>query len=400
MTSCSLKLCWLTAVALGVAGVAKLVDLGEFDRQLASWSLLQHDTLRFGVVVGLPIVEVGLCMAYWCLPGRRPAVAACMLTLLGTFSIAYAIEAFAGDPPDCACFGMLLRRLEFQNTATWVLGRNAALAAPSVLVVWSGRRRTSGVSALRGSTSSAGGFTLVETLVVISIVATIVAILLPALGHARRSGRVATTLNNLRQHAGIFLLYSKDFGEQFPYFTRPEPGPSTQLVDPSGQVRYANYFGAYYIWKIALSASYYNSTDTRTGFASPFQSEAPRSTWDYLYPCVFLTDPAYWRPETRMYPPTQFRSTRHSDVVYPSAKVLMSDEAYWETTLYLNAPFAAGGCVDGSAQRVAAHRIPRAYVLGEGSDSPATSPYGYHAGSNDVFMHTIGGVAARDFLGP
>jgi type II secretory pathway pseudopilin PulG len=320
-----------------------------------------------------------------------------MLALLGTFSIAYSIEAFTGDPPDCACFGLLLRRLDFQNKAAWVLGRNAALAVPPVLVVWSRRRRTSSVPALRGSTSGAGGFTLVEALVVIAIVATIVAILLPALGHARRSGRVAVTLNNLGQHASIFLLYSNDFGEQFPYFTRPEPGPSTKLVDPSGQVRYTNYFGARYAWKIALSASYYNSADTRVGFASPFQAEAPRPTWDYLYPCVFLTDPAYWRAETRMYPPAQFRSTRQSDVLYPSAKVLVSDESYWETTLYLKSPFAAGGCVDGNAQRVAAHRIPRPYVLGEGTDSPETSPYGYHAGSNDVFMHTIGGASARDF---
>lgn len=391
------RLCWLTAVAFAVAGGAKLVDLGEFEGQLAGWSLLPHGLVRFGVVIGVPVVEIGLCAMYACFPARRRVVAAWMLVLLGVFSMAYAFEAFTGIPPDCACFGLFSRQLEFQNDAAWVLGRNAALGVPPMLVLWTGRRRASDAAAPTQDTRGVRGFTLLEMLVVITVIATIVAILLPALRYARRSGRESATLNNLRQHAGIFLLYGHDYREQFPYFTRPEPGASTPLVDPSGRVWKTNYFGAYRNWPIALSHGYYNGTGTRAGFASPFRAESPDSSWDYLYPCVFLADPTYWRYETRMVPPAQFRSTRHGDVAYPSAKVLLSDERYWEATKYSPSPRAAGGCVDGHAELVAASRLAPQYVLGEGTGSPLSSQYGFHAGRYDAFMHTIGGCAERDF---
>lgn len=392
------QLCWLTASILGLAGVIKLVDLGEFERQLASWSLLSHDTLRFGVVIGLPIVEIGMCAAFACFPSRRVVIAAGMLVLLFTFSVAYSIEAIAGTSPDCGCFGMLFRQMEFRTETGWVLGKNLLLAVPPALLIWS--RRCHAPTASHGRASGARGFSLVETLVVISVVAIMTAIVLPALSHARRSGRVSTTLSTVRQHSGVFLMYSQDFSEQFPYFTRPEPGPSTTLIDPSGLERVVDYFGARYAWPTALTARYYNGAESRSGvFVSPFRTELQRPSWDYLYPCVFLADPTYWRPETRMFPPMQFRSTRQSDISFPSAKVLISDECYWETTQNTPSPFAAAGCVDGHAERVSAQRIPRPYVLGEGTGNPNTSPYGYHAGSNDVFMHTIGGVSERDFFG-
>lgn len=398
MAGYSQKLCFLTAAIFGVAGVAKLVDLSEYDNQLSSWSLLSHNLARFGVVIGLPIVEVGLCAAYTCLPAYRKTAAAWMLTMLVIFSFAYAFEAYSGVPPDCACFGMLFRRMEFQNEVAWLFAKNAALGVPPVMVLWTGRRHASGVNAPRGRTLGVRGFTLVETLVVITVIAVIVAILLPALSHVRQSGRVSASLSNLRQHAGVFLLYTNDYAEQFPYFTRPEPGLSTPLVDPSGRVWNTYYFSAYHNWALALSDGYYNSTGSREGFSSPFRSMSPGVSWDYLYPCVFLADPAYWRTETRMVPPVQFRSIRLGEVVFPGAKVLISDECYWESTRHTSSPFAAGGFVDGHADRVAGRRHARQYGPGDGSGTPLSSPYGHHGGTTNAFMHLIGGVSERDII--
>ena len=73
------------------------------------------------------------------------------------------------------------------------------------------------------------GFTLIELLVVIAIIALLVGILLPALGKARTSSRLAVSLSNVRQIQGATLGYRNDFKDQVPtffgyQFDRPE-GP-------------------------------------------------------------------------------------------------------------------------------------------------------------------------------
>jgi len=52
------------------------------------------------------------------------------------------------------------------------------------------------------------GFTLIETLVVISLLAVLISILLPALSRARESGRGVVCLANLRQCASICMIYA------------------------------------------------------------------------------------------------------------------------------------------------------------------------------------------------
>lgn len=54
------------------------------------------------------------------------------------------------------------------------------------------------------------GFTLVEMMVVISIISLLVALLLPALSSAQDSGRLVTCLSNLRQNLTAMQLYLND----------------------------------------------------------------------------------------------------------------------------------------------------------------------------------------------
>ena len=67
------------------------------------------------------------------------------------------------------------------------------------------------------------GFTLIELLVVISIIALLMAILMPSLNKARARAREVVCLSNLRQWGLAFGLYTQDNNDSFPYYTWPRP---------------------------------------------------------------------------------------------------------------------------------------------------------------------------------
>jgi prepilin-type N-terminal cleavage/methylation domain-containing protein/prepilin-type processing-associated H-X9-DG protein len=63
-------------------------------------------------------------------------------------------------------------------------------------------------------------FTLIELLVVISVIALLIAILLPALGHAHSAARTQKCSINQRSIAQAFQLYSADNKERFPHWSQ------------------------------------------------------------------------------------------------------------------------------------------------------------------------------------
>ena len=79
-----------------------------------------------------------------------------------------------------------------------------------------------------------GGFTLVELLVVIGIIAVLIAILLPALARAREQAKVVQCQSNLKQIFTASIAYANDFRDRFPdkyttgdYGFRRAPGQIT-----------------------------------------------------------------------------------------------------------------------------------------------------------------------------
>ncbi len=82
------------------------------------------------------------------------------------------------------------------------------------------------------------GFTLVELLVVIAIIALLIAILLPAIGEARRAGKLTMCLSNLKQFGVATGSYAADYEDRIWGFTWRKTGTPNNQRLPSQWVQY------------------------------------------------------------------------------------------------------------------------------------------------------------------
>ena len=87
------------------------------------------------------------------------------------------------------------------------------------------------------------GFTLVELLVVIGIIALLIAILLPALSKARKQGLEIKCMSNLRQMCMAMVIYADGHKGLMPYKggDGTTGDPVTKIVAPGGGKNYASW---------------------------------------------------------------------------------------------------------------------------------------------------------------
>lgn len=79
---------------------------------------------------------------------------------------------------------------------------------------------------------AATGFTLVELIVVISIITLLVALLLPTLSKARDSANLSACLANQRQIGTAFRVYTTDYNDRLPWFTMSSNRGGGEIKSP------------------------------------------------------------------------------------------------------------------------------------------------------------------------
>ncbi len=228
-------------------------------------------------------------------------------------------------------------------------------------------------------------FSVIEIIVVVAIMGTLVALVAPALYHARQQARRAISLSKLRSHVMIFSSYAQSYDEYFPYFTNPR---KIVELEYRGTKIPCRYFDSHFRWPVALAADYYNDL-------APHPSQlAPTTTHicSYYYSASFFADTRFSRLETRT-GPAQWRAVRRSEVVFPSAKALFSEVV--ETVPWVRSPLTkivGLGMVDGSAQHRNPAQCAEPVLKGEGPWKGAVFQIGIYG------MHTVDGVAGRDVV--
>lgn len=402
----------MVALFITVAGAAKIKDIDVFRQSLESWSLIPV-AVRSTVATVVPILEIGLGFA-WLLGLNRRILTLLIAGLLICFTSVYAIHRIAGYAPDCQCLGKLLRVQGLEHQADVLIWRNGVLIG--VLGIgWMIAYRRQGQSRPKAAVTSGlwhqrnhRGFTLVETLVSVAVIAMLISILIPVLARVRGYARESVDRSNLRQHAVILTQYTGDWSGAHPLFLDPSQAISSFRWESRETEIETSYFLSCQAWPMALADAYYEGQVVEGAFWSPKESQSRAEAGDtfyaitsYSYPCSFIARPSYWKPETRLDDPAkQTGLTRASEVRFPSAKALLVLQTDGLSGLDdLSASSVSNLTValyDGSANGFSDADGVAAVVDADGAG--ARLDWSYHIRDWPRLHHTPDGILGRDIV--
>lgn len=386
-------------VLLLCAAMLKLLDVPHFADAVRTWPFVPG---RAAYVVALGVANLEVVVALgWLLrlfPRAAFALAASGLVVsIGVFA------AFVGSatPPRCGCFGILEQHYARIGSAEHVVVRNAVvlaiLGAGGGLAWFRATPRTRPPDPVRISRPT--GFSIIEVVMSVALVAVLLSLIAPALTGMRERGEAAVSLSNMRQHATTFAVYAVDFDDQYPYFVYRD---ADAVVRCESEAVVIGHWSAYAFWNLALAADYYDErcahpTFYPPGYPSGLSDAVPSGVTPYYYGCSFIAAAAYWSPSRRT-GAEQWGATRHSEVTFPAKKGLFFAH-YPLVVQRAGAPTEGGagfelpiGFTDGHAAPVRLDRVRAGYPRGDGGFGGGA----HHLNSGPAGLHTLDGVRGRD----
>lgn len=254
------------------------------------------------------------------------------------------------------------------------------------------RNRTAQLDAGGWSNRLAGrraGFTVIEVLVCVGVVALLLSLALPSLAKARANSRRSASASNVHQIGTVFSMYAQNSQDRYPAVVEG------QLYRIS-EVQWISfpYWQVVTTWP-GIVYDYLPRDDTPKVFLSPGSRRGPglAETWpsSYAYSTSFVGSPRLWMPGAQPMPGYRV-AQRMSSVVFPSNKALIWDEELG----WMNVPPSRTGddlaesTLVGFADGSVRNGIPAS------ASSPVVNPFP-HPDDHQRLHNTAQGVSGRDF---
>lgn len=185
------------------------------------------------------------------------------------------------------------------------------------------------------SKGDGGGFTLVELLVVVAVVAVLLGLALPVIRGARQSAGAGASLSNLRGIGIVVELYTQRHAGVYPFH-----GPDTYLpfgISPPDErqrtlATIGDVWSLSYLWPAKMHEvapwrdhyrSWLNAGRETLHSDSPWREDLVVS---YRYTCSFFASPETWTEGPPLPAEELIKPVSISDVRFPALKALMYDK--------------------------------------------------------------------------